>query len=173
MIPDHPQVTRIRGDARQREDLQRAVAGAEVVLVTLGTGTSMRPTTLYTDAGAALVDVLPQIGSPPLIVLTGFGAGDSWEYNRGLAKLFFRFFLRAVYENKTAMEKLIIASYPRWEMVRPGRLTNGPMTEKYRVLTDLHPDMRVGAISRADVAHFMVAEAEQPSHLGAYPALSQ
>jgi len=40
------------------------------------------------------------------------------------------------------------------------------------VLDRLEKGMRVGAISRADVAHFMVVQAENPSQLGKYPALT-
>jgi hypothetical protein len=32
--------------------------------------------------------------------------------------------------------------------------------------------MRVGSISRSDVAHFMVAQAEQPTYLGRFVALT-
>jgi hypothetical protein len=57
-------------------------------------------------------------------------------------------------------------------MVRPGRLTNGSMTGRYRVLDTLTDGMKVGAISRADVSQFLVAQAEQPTYLGKYPALT-
>jgi putative NADH-flavin reductase len=70
------------------------------------------------------------------------------------------------------MEHLIATGYPSWEIVRPGRLTDGKMTGRYRVLDNLVKGMRVGAISRSDVAHFMVAQAERPTYLGKYPALS-
>ncbi|MBH0194272.1 MAG: NAD(P)H-binding protein [Nitrospira sp.] len=56
--------------------------------------------------------------------------------------------------------------------MRPGRLTNGTMTEHYRALDGLEEGMQVSAISRADVAHFMVAQAEHPTCLGKYPALT-
>jgi hypothetical protein len=84
----------------------------------------------------------------------------------------FNLLLRAVYADKTAMERLVVAGYPRWEIVRPGRLTNGRITGRYRVLPDLVKGVRVGAISRADVAHFLVGQAEQPTYLGKYPALT-
>jgi putative NADH-flavin reductase len=84
----------------------------------------------------------------------------------------FNLLLRAVYADKTAMERLVVAGYPRWEIVRPGRLTNGRRTGRYRVLTDLVKGMRVGAIARADVAHFLVEQAEHPTYLGKYPALT-
>ena len=77
-----------------------------------------------------------------------------------------------MYADKGEQERLIASGYSRWEIVRPGRLTNGPMTGRYRVLDDLGEGMRVGAISRADVAHFMVAQAEYPAYLGKYVALT-
>jgi putative NADH-flavin reductase len=46
------------------------------------------------------------------------------------------------------------------------------MTGRYRVLDDLVKGMKVGAISRSDVAHFMVAQAEHPTYLGKYVGLS-
>ena len=87
-------------------------------------------------------------------------------------RLLFNLFLKAIYADKSEMERMIAAGYTRWEMVRPGRLTNGGMTGRYRILDDLVKGMRVGAISRADVAHFMLAQAERPTYLGKYPALT-
>jgi len=134
-LPEHAKLTRIRGSSTNAQDVRQAVQGAEVILVTLGTG-------------------------------------DSWDHNSCLMKLMFHLLLKPVYADKSAMERHISTGYPAWEMVRPGRLTNGPETGRYRVQTSLLPGMRVGAISRADVAHFMLTEAENPSHLGQYPALS-
>jgi len=172
-LPEHPKLTRVRGSSTNMQDVRQAVQGAEVILVTLGTGSSTQPTTLYSDSARLLLETLRDLGaSPPLIVLTGFGAGDSWDFNSCLMKVMFNLLLKAVYADKSAMERFISSSYPAWEMVRPGRLTNGPETGRYRVQTSLLPGMRVGAISRADVAHFMLTEAENPSHLGQYPALS-
>jgi putative NADH-flavin reductase len=172
-LPDHPNLRKLQGSATSLADVRAALSGAEVVLVTLGTGSSTRATTLYSDAARVLLQVLAETGSDvPLIVLTGFGAGDSWDYNSPLMKVLFNLLLRAVYADKTEMERLVAAGYPRWEIVRPGRLTNGRGTGRYRVLTDLVKGMRVGAIARADVAHFLVEQAEHPTYLGKYPALT-
>jgi len=46
------------------------------------------------------------------------------------------------------------------------------MTGHYRALDELVEGMKVGAISRVDVAHFMVAQAEHPTYLGKYVALT-
>lgn len=172
-LPDHASLTKVRGSSTNAPDVKLAVQDAQVILVALGTGNSTKATTLYTDSSRILLAVLRELGAtPPLIVLTGFGAGDSWSYNSCLMKVIFNLLLKAVYADKSAMERYVTTHYPSWEMIRPGRLTNGPMTGHYRVLRDLTPGMRVGAISRADVAHFMVAAAEHPAQLGAYPALT-
>jgi len=42
-----------------------------------------------------------------------------------------------------------------WTIARPGLLTNSPATGRYRALT-ASKDWRFGAISRADVADFLV-----------------
>jgi hypothetical protein len=131
------------------------------------------PTTLFSDSARLLLQVLREMNSTPtLIVLTGFGAGDSWSYNSLPMRIFFTMLLKAVYADKGEQERLIVGAYSRWEIVRPGRLTNGAMTAHYRKLDELVKGMRVGAISRADVAHFMLAQAEYPTCLGKCVALT-
>lgn len=171
-LPDHAKLRRVQGSATDPHDISTAVEGAEAILVTLGVKSPFA-TTLFSDSARLLLQVLKETGSsPPLIVLTGFGAGDSWAYNTFPMKLMFTLLLKKVYADKSEQERVIAAGYPRWEIVRPGRLTNGPLTGHYRVLDKLVEGMKVGAISRADVAHFMVAQAENPTYLGKYPALT-
>jgi putative NADH-flavin reductase len=148
------------------------VEGAEAILVTIGTKSPLA-TTMFSDSARILLQVLKETGSSPtLLVLTGFGAGDSWSYNSFPMKIVFTLLLKKVYEDKSEQERLIAGGYSRWEIVRPGRLTNGEMTGHYRMLDNLVTGMRVGAISRSDVAHFMVAQAEHPTYLGKYVALT-
>jgi putative NADH-flavin reductase len=171
-LPDHSKLRRVRGSAITPNDIRAAVEGAEAILVTLGVKSPFA-TTLFSDSARILLQVIKETGSSPtLIVLTGFGAGDSWDYNSFPMKLMFTLLLKKVYEDKSEQERVIAGGYPRWEIVRPGRLTNGAMTGRYRVLDELAKGMTVGAISRSDVAHFMVAQAEHPTYLGKYPALS-
>ena len=171
-IPDHARLRRVQGSATNLNDVRAAVEGADVILVTIGTKSPL-PTTMFSDSARLLLQVLKEKGSSPtLIVLTGFGAGDSWSYNPLPMKLLFTLLLKKVYADKSEQERLIAGGYAHWEIVRPGRLTNGTMTGHYRVLEGLVEGMKVGAISRSDVAHFMVAQAEHPTYLGKYPALT-
>lgn len=171
-LPDHAKLRRVQGSATNSSDLRTVVKGADAILVTLGVKSPFA-TTLFSDSARLLLQVLKETGSSPtLLVLTGFGAGDSWDYNSLPMKLMFTLLLKKVYADKNEQERMIAGGYPRWEIVRPGRLTNGTMTGRYRVHEELAEGMKVGAISRADVAHFMVAQAENPTYLGKYPALT-
>ncbi|MDH5741153.1 MAG: NAD(P)H-binding protein [Nitrospira sp.] len=171
-LPDHAKLKRVKGSATNPNDVRAAVEGPDAILVTLGVKSPFT-TTLFSDSARILLQVLKEKGlSPTLIVLTGFGAGDSWAYNSLPMKLLFTLLLKAVYADKSKQERLIAGGYSRWEIVRPGRLTNGAMTGHYRILDELAEGMKVGAISRADVAHFMVAQAENTTYLGKYPALT-
>lgn len=171
-LPDHQRLRRVQGSATNPNDVRATVEGADAILVTIGTKSPLA-TTMFSDSARILLQTIRAMGSSPtLIVLTGFGTGDSWGYNSFPVKLLFTLLLKAVYADKNEQEQLVAGGYPRWEIVRPGRLTNGAMTGHYRVLDNLEEGMRVGAISRADVAHFMVAQAENPTCLGKYPALT-
>ncbi len=60
----------------------------------------------------------------------------------------------------------------KWEIVRPGMLTNGALTKSYKALPKLEKGIKVGKISRSDVAHFLLKEAENPKMLYKYVALT-
>ena len=52
--------------------------------------------------------------------------------------------------------------------MRPGLLTNGPATGRYRAIT-ASKDWRFGAISRADVADFLVRQISDRALIGTTP----
>ncbi len=63
------------------------------------------------------------------------------------------------------MEDVLRASGLDWTAVRPPRLTNGRLTGNYR--TALERNLPGGlVISRADVAHAMLAALRQPETIG-------
>lgn len=172
-LPDHPMLTKVQGSSTNLNDVKIAIGNADAILVTLGTRNSLKATTLFSESARILMQVQQETSSiTPLIVLTGFGAGNSWGYNSPIIRFLFNLFLKVVYADKTEMERLITTGYPNWEIVRPGRLTNGAMKTHYRVLDSLTKGMKVGSISRSDVAHFMVSQAEIPTYLGKYVALT-
>lgn len=173
VIKPGPRLTILQGSATNTGDLRSATVGADAVIVTLGTGRSTKATTLYSQAAAQLVALQQETRTQaPFIVLTGFGAGESAAYNAPLMRILFSLLLKDVYADKTRMEETIAASTMRWVIVRPGRLVDGPLTEQYRVEVALRPGMRIGSIRRADVADHLVKQAEEPTALFQYTALS-
>lgn len=168
-----PNLTTLRGSATNKDDLKKSIENADAVIVALGTGKSMKSTTLYSDFAKLLVEVQNETNSQiPFIVLTGFGAGKSGKYNGFIMKLFFKFLLNDVYSDKTKMEEIITTSKMKWEIVRPGLLKDKPLTEKYRIETKLFTGINIGGINRADVADFLVKQAENPTEIDKYVSLS-
>ncbi|MFI2778128.1 NAD(P)-dependent oxidoreductase [Streptomyces sp. ALB3] len=70
--------------------------------------------------------------------------------------------LREVYADLERMEAALAASATDWTSVRPPKLTNGPLTGTYRTVVGGTP--RSGrSLSRADVAHAMLALVDEPA----------
>ena len=172
-LPSSNNLTTLKGSATNKADLMKSIEKTDAVIVALGTGKSMKPTTLYSDFAKLLVEVQNEINTQiPFLVLTGFGAGESGQYNGFIMKLFFKFLLKDVYADKTKMEETISNSKLKWVMVRPGLLKDKPLTEKYRIENKLYKGINIGGINRADVADFLVKQAENPTQLNNYVSLS-
>lgn len=60
------------------------------------------------------------------------------------------------------MESLITKSDIKWEIVSPGMLNNDRNSSSYRILKDLSKRMKVGKISRINVAEYLIGGAEEP-----------
>lgn len=172
-LPKHPNLISIKGSATNAEDIKKAIANSDAVIVAIGTGKSMKATDLYTDFAKTLIAVQAEIKTTiPFIILTGFGTGDSSQYQGFFIRTIMKILLGAIYKNKTKMEEMIAESSIKWGYVRPGMLTDGVFTGKYKVVTDYNKAMRINKIARADVANYMLNQAENPTDLGKYPALS-
>ena len=173
-LPINKNLNTLIGSATNKSDLKKAIENADAVIVTLGTGTSMKATTLFSESAKLLVELQAEIKKDiPFIVLTGFGAGESRQYLSSiLQKLFFKFLLDKVYDDKTLGEEIICNSQMNWEIVRAGQLVDEPLTEKYRIETSLYKGIKIGEINRADVADFMVKQAENPTEMKKYVSLS-
>lgn len=171
-LPNHPKLIKINGSATSTIDLKNAIKGADAVLITVGTK-NKKATTLFSDIASALIQVTTDLNfSSPILIITGFGAGESKGYLSLFMRTVISLFLKEQYADKTIMEELITKSTLKWEIVRPGMLTNGEPTSSYKVLSGLQKDMKVGKISRADVAQFLIAEAEDPKMLYQYISLT-
>jgi putative NADH-flavin reductase len=164
----------ILGDATNKADLINSIQQADAIIVTLGTGRNMKATTLFSDFAKLIVEINREKKMDvPFIFVTGFGAGESKNYVPWMVKLFLKYLLKDVYADKTKMEEIITNSDLNWTVVRPGRLLDKELTEKYRIENTLFKGINIGGINRADVADFLIKQAEKQTELKKYIALSE
>jgi putative NADH-flavin reductase len=166
---------KLDGDALDRATIERALAGTDAVIQSLGVAFTMdallKGTTLFSKATRILVDAMRSGGVRRLVVVTGLGAGDSRGHGGFLYDaVLFPLLLKRVYDDKDVAEQIVRASDLDWTIVRPGLLTNAPATGRYQVLVDPH-SWRAGTISRADVADFLAKQATDKSLFGKTPEL--
>ena len=160
------------GDILDPQQVQQAVAGQEAVCLSIGIGVTWKPVRVFSQGTEDVLAAMAEHRVKRLICVTGIGAGDSEGHGGFLYDRIFKpLLLKTIYEDKNRQEALIKASDMDWTIVRPGFLTNGPRTGKYRVLTDL-TGVTAGKISRADVAHFMLQELATNRYLRQTPLVT-
>ena len=169
---NHERLTVVAGDILDPEAVKQAVEDRDSVCITIGTGPSRRPVTVFSKGTKNVIEAMTHSKSQMLVCVTGIGAGDSKNHcGFFYDKIFNPLFLKTIYEDKNRQEELVRHSSLEWVIVRPGFLTNGPLTGTYRALTELG-DFTAGKISRADVAHFILNEFDQRQYLSKTPLLT-
>jgi len=168
----NPNLEKMRGDALKTEDVKAALVGVDVVIQTLGVGLGdlFRPVHLFSDATRVLIAAMRSQSVKRLICVTGFGAGDSRASISCLQRLPFQIVFGRAYGDKSLQERLIKESELDWTIVRPGVLTSGPRTGRYKILSDPFK-WRNGIISRVDVADFLVRQIEDRTFVRQDPVL--
>ncbi|MGW1226530.1 NAD(P)-dependent oxidoreductase [Streptomyces sp. NPDC002530] len=146
------------------EALREAVAGRDAVLSGLGSrgrkadGVAERLT-------RGVLSAMEAEGTRRLLVVSAAPVGPPPENPGALDRMVLSVIgavLKEVYADLTAMEAALAASATDWTSVRPPKLTNGPLTGRYRTVVGGSP--RAGrSISRADVAHAMLALIDDPA----------
>ncbi len=158
-------ITVIRGNLLNSSELQRVLEGHDAVLSGFGPRlpVSKADATLLQRFAVELTSGMFQAGVRRVVVeSTAFLFKDSIIPP---TNLFGRLFFPEVVRDAGEMENVFRKSGLDWTMVRPPRLTDKPRTGKYRVLEGHLP--RFGfAISRADVADFMIKAGENGASVG-------
>jgi uncharacterized protein YbjT (DUF2867 family) len=170
----HAQLEKMKGNALDRETVERALDGVDVVIQTLGISGSpdilFKPVRLFSDSTRILVAAMEAKLVNRLICVTGLGAGNSRGKGNLLYNAVIGLILVRVYDDKTLQERIIRNSTLDWVIARPGVLTNKARTGRYKVLADPR-DWRTGFISRADVADFLVKQIADDAYLRQAPVL--
>lgn len=172
-----PNLEKIAGDALNKDDVARALAGTDAVVQCLGVSMSLQTmlsgTTLFSRATRILVDLMREHGPQRLICVTGLGAGDSrGHFGMLYDGLMFPVLLKRVYDDKDIQERMVKDSGLDWTIARPGILVSAPVTGRYRALDD-PKDWAFKTVARADVARFIADEIGTPRFVHKTPLVIQ
>jgi uncharacterized protein YbjT (DUF2867 family) len=165
---EHPKLTRVAGDFHDRTSVDAAVRGHDAVIVT-ASSTSMRgfkkKPRYFSEGTALVIDAMNAHGVRRLSVLSALGTGESIRLmNFFLRTLLVSFLLKVPYEDHERQEQMVRQSGLEWIIARPGRLTDGAARGKYVKTATIEPVPM--AISRADVADFLVMSLETTTWVG-------
>jgi len=168
-----PKVRVLAGEIQDPLAVSVAVENQEAVCTCIGISPTRKPVSVFSDGMRHVLSAMKEHGVRLLIAVTGIGAGDSGGHGGFMYdRIFNPLLLRTIYEDKDREEQLIMNSDTDWIIVRPGFLTNGPLTAKYRAITNLE-GVTAGKISRADVAHFILAQLANPTFIRQAPLLTR
>ena len=171
---EHPQLEKFDGDALEGDSVQAALDGVDAVVQSLGVKLDPRTvlggTRLFSEATRVLLPSMKSKGVQRLIVVTGYGAGDSGQTMNPFNRLGFNAVFARIYADKSEQEAMIKASDLDWTIARPVVLTSGK-AGNYRVRAE-PADWKMGMISRASVADFLVSEVEHPQFVRQAPVLN-
>ena len=150
----------VQGDLFSVGAMARSLAEHDAVLSAFGPATVL-PTTLRGEFGRTLASALREGGVRRVqLVSAAFLFRKVGMLGALLKPTLFRFMA----PDMAAMEREIMKEDLEWTVLRPPRLTDGPPTRSYRVADGELPATG-SVISRADVADFMINEAEAPAHV--------
>lgn len=156
----------IEGNVLDPQALERAVRGQQIVLCALGIRRAGRspwaplqsPPDFVATAVRGLIPAMQRAGIARLSVISAAGVGDSvahlsWAVQRliGLGNV------AVAYRDLAAMEALLPPSGLEWQVVRPVTLVEGSATGAARPVDRY---TMLSTIRRADVAHWMMEQAE-------------
>ncbi len=157
-VEEVPDLTAVDG-------LLPAVKGRDAVLCGIGPR-SAKDVTVASSTGLALIRALDQAGVRRFVWVSaapvgGIPDGDSL-FNRYVLHPLINRALRGIYSDMGLLEEALRRSDLDWTVVRPPRLTNGPLTATYR--TALGANVPKGLLaSRANVADCMLRALRNPA----------
>ena len=158
----------MRGDARVAGEVERAVAGQEAVIVTLGIaenallvrlGLGKTPMDVRSAGTRNVIQAMRQHGVRRLVVQSSYGVGPSRDRLTLGWKLTFALVLRPQIDDTEQQEALVRTSALEWTLVQPVGLVD-PADDR-EVFASSAGEVRRMRVARSQVATVMVDAAER------------
>jgi putative NADH-flavin reductase len=157
----HPKLSQIQGNVGDAKSVQKAVAGQDAVFSALGAHRVYQFDPIVVNGLTYIINAMSDLKVKRLIYLSTMAVeatrGQAGFVIRALAPTLLRYEIRG----HEIREKIIQDSSLQWTIVRAPILTNGRLTETYRTESNLHSKQFATKLSRADVAHCMLAQLNQ------------
>ncbi|MFZ2522978.1 MAG: NAD(P)-binding oxidoreductase, partial [Minisyncoccia bacterium] len=158
-----------QGDVTKAQEVENAVAAVDGVVVALGASPDMQADIVMEEGTRNIIDAMKKHGVKRIIVQSSYPMSGSPEGVAFLKQMGMGdeqiAMVQPVLDDKAKQEEAIRDSGLAYTIVRPLMLNDDPKTGKYRVGENLV--IKVGdAISRADVADFMLKDLTENKFIG-------
>jgi putative NADH-flavin reductase len=170
----------LNGDATNPDDIDRAVAGHDAVIITLGItenplrvrlfGAAHTPLDVRSTGTRNVIAAMRKHGVSRLVVQSSYGVGETRNSLGWVDRLFFSLLLKPQIADTEVQELEVRDSGVDWVLAQPVHLTDDDSDDMPFASTD--GQVREWKISRKGVAQFLALAAQVPEYVGQSVALS-
>ncbi|MFC0514279.1 NAD(P)-dependent oxidoreductase [Mucilaginibacter angelicae] len=158
----HPNLKIVKGDVTDPLSFIEYVGHSNAVISAIGVSggiTGDKPTSLYSEGAVNILGAMQKVGVKRVFFISASALDVSPVlplFARLLARYVIQKLLKYMYADLRIMETRVKESGLDWTIIRPPQLVDKPTTGNYRIA--LNTFLKNGLkISRADVAHFIIA----------------
>ena len=167
-------LTVVQGELSDRGQIERAIAGADAVVSTLGPrgGSKVKP---LTQGMRNIVAAMDKLAVRRIIITSTLSVGDRNDKRdlRARALVFLvKFAMRPAYDEIVSVAETLRASDLDWTILRMTMLNNKPKSGKVRAGYLGRGEVAASFIARADIAGFILRCLREDSYLRQAPAIS-
>jgi uncharacterized protein YbjT (DUF2867 family) len=166
-----PRLRVLGADVLDPGAVERAVAGHDSVISTLGVPYSRNPVTVYSEGVTHITQAMTRHGVRRLVCVTSTvlfdvpAPGEGFFFRRVLEPAIMRTIGRTVYADMRRMEEIVRDSDHAWTVLRPAGLFDSEAVSDYETGTSRLPGRFT---ARADLAHALLAVATDDRHVRAF-----
>ncbi|HLQ99239.1 MAG TPA: SDR family oxidoreductase [Sphingobacterium sp.] len=156
----------IKGNVFNPETYQNELNKCDLVISALGTGTSRKPTVIYSKGGQQIITAMQTANVKRLITLTAAAFDPTDPATRNfIVKYIVQPLFKNIYSDMQKWETILENSREiDWTIIRPSRLLNGIEKGKYRVQQN-HCPKGGNKINRSDLADFIIKQVSSDKYI--------
>ena len=180
LADDRDLLVTIDGDVTNMAEVEGAVRGQDVVIVTLGIsenplrvrffGTAGTPGDVRSVGTRNVIAAMRKHGVGRLVVQSSYGVGETRGLLRFLDQLFFSLILKPQIDDTEVQEREVRASGVEWVLAQPVHLTDDDDNSAPFVSTN--GETRLMKVARKSVASFLALAAREPDYISKSVAVS-